>query len=150
MKKISLLALLITIALLGLSGCKEDTAGAMAGSWTLISSQDTAGTRVLGDGNFYLDFIMEVDAGITVEYYTGGGNIGTYDYLIDAFWAPVWGFLTVSLYQTGENSSMESIDLDDDSYNGGDQMEGDYSGYGVYAIGGSKYIGDGTFTATRN
>jgi len=150
MKKFSLLALLIVIALIGLSGCEEDTSGAMAGTWTLDSTQTTAGAIVLGDGNFTLNYLYSAsDMGITAEMYTGSGTIGGEDYLILAGYSPTLQMATISLYQTGEDPNNDSIDLDDMSYSGGDTLNGDYAGWGTIYTSGAKNIGSGIFTASR-
>jgi hypothetical protein len=149
MKRFALLALVLLVALLGLSGCKEDESGLLAGTWALDSTQLVAGALVLGDGSFTLSYLTSVTTFLgTIEAYSGSGTIGGTPFLIDAgYWVEMQS-VTISLYQAGEDSETDSIDLDDMSYSGGDMLDGDYDGLGVYASGG-KDIGSGTFIATR-
>jgi hypothetical protein len=153
MKKFSLLALLILIALLGLSGCEEeDTSGAMAGTWTLDSVETSAGAdRMLGGGNFTLTYVTTSHDLGTVEYYTGSGTFQAYTYNVDALYLVDFQWVWIKAYEDGEDLNTDSINLEDISYSGGDNMDGDYYGEGVYEFGGGggKDIGEGTFTATR-
>jgi hypothetical protein len=145
MKRFSLLALVLLVALLGLSGCKEDESALLAGSWTLDSTESVAGALELGDGSFSLTYMLTF---FGIEAYSGSGTIGGNAYLISASYVPDLQSVTISLYQGAEDIETDSIDLDDMSYSGGDMLDGNYDGWGVYASGG-KDIGSGTFTATR-
>jgi len=152
MKRLLLLGLVLAVGLLGLSSCKTDgNAGFMEGTWSLDSTETTAGTRVLGDGNFALTYVGEVTLIWVFELYTGSGTIGGVAYLVDAAYSPDLQQVSISLYEPGEDSDNHYIDLTDDSYSGGNTMDGDYTGgLGDYLTGQPKDIGEGTFTATQN
>ncbi len=153
MKRFLLLGLVLAVGLLSLSSCKTDgnNAGFMEGTWSLDSTETTAGTRVLGDGNFTLTYTGEVTFIWVFEMYTGSGTIGGEAYIVDAAYIPGLQQATISLHQSGENPDNHYIDLTDISYSGGNTMDGDYTGgSGDYLTGQPKDIGGGTFTATQN
>jgi hypothetical protein len=152
MKRFLLLGLVLAVGLLGLSSCKTDgNAGLMEGTWSLDSTQTSGGARVLGDGNFTLTYTGEITFIWVIEVYTGSGTIGGFDYIVDAAYIPSLQTATISLHEAGENPDDHYIELTDDSYSGGNTMDGDYTGgAGDYLTGQFKDIGEGTFTATQN
>ena len=150
MKRILLLGLVLAVSLLGLSSCNTGSGGgALAGSWTLDTTQTAAGDDVLGDGSFNISFVGEFTILFTVEFYTGTGTIGGVDYSVNVSYSPDFQSVTISLYVPPEDPEFDSIDLDDISYTGGTTLDGDYMGWGKYATSGTD-IGEGTFIATKN
>lgn len=152
MKKLFILGLVLAVGLLCLSGCNNggSNKGLMEGTWSFDSTETTQGTRVLGDGNFTLTYMGELNAPpIIMELYSGTGTIGGVDYDVGAGYDIDSQMTVVALVEPGENPD-NSISLVDYSYTGGKTMDGDYMGDGDYATGQPKDIGEGTFTATQN
>jgi hypothetical protein len=152
MKRLFLLLLVLAVGLLGLSSCNngESNKGLMEGTWSLDSTETTAGKRVLGDGNFDISYVGEVSVPPAVmEIYSGTGTIGGVDYDVAAGYDRDSQVAVVVLAEPGEDPD-NSIGLLDYSYTGGKTIDGDYMGDGDYATGQPKDIGEGTFTATQN
>jgi hypothetical protein len=155
MKKIALIALIIAVALLGLSSCKEDTSGALAGTWFLNSTETSGNVAAfLGDGSFNITYLTSTSFPFlgTFEFYEGSGNINGVDYLVDATYSVDLQAVQIKLYQSGEDPNVDYIDLQvlSGSYSGGDSLNGTYEGEGLYADAQGQDIDSGTFTATRS
>ena len=151
MKRILLLGLVLAVSLLGLSSCNTGSGGgALAGTWTVDSTEVTGGSRVLGDGSFNITYVGEVTFLFIFELYTGTGTIGGQAYSVDLAYVPDLQQVSISLYEPPEDSETHYIELSDISFTGGSSMDGEYEGYGDYDTAGTKDIGDGTFTATKS
>lgn len=110
MKKLLLFGLVLAVVLLGLSSCKTGgNAGFMEGTWSLDSTQTTAGTRELGDGNFTLTYVGEVTFIWVFELYTGSGTIGGVAYNVEAAYSSDLQTGSISLSESGEDPDTHYI-----------------------------------------
>ena len=149
MKKLPLFGLLLAAALIGLSSCTM-VARPLEGTWTVDSTEVVSGARVLGDGTITLNYLGEPLPGW--EVYTGSGTFsGIFDYIVEVLYIEGFG-LSIEMYEDDglDDPDFDNIVLDDASYAGGGSMSGSYSGMGEYDTIGTKDIGTGNFTATKN
>ena len=147
MKRIILSLALLMLFLSLITGCKESEPRPLEGNWTIDSTETDAGVLVLGDGQIELSFLTE----FIFEMYQGDGTVGTRDYTATAMYIPdfLGTDVGINLYQDGvDDPDDDYIELDGTL--GSSNISGTYTGWGEYAIGGTKDIGSGTFTATRN